>query len=85
VQPIRSVRFLPRRGDLNDVPPNNPTHCNQTLFLVDGRATPVAPGTVLQYRVEDLYGRPWAAVWEEYFESGMQKPQREDIFDFSGD
>ncbi len=83
VQPIRNVRFLARQGDLNDVPPNNPTHCNQTLFLVNGRAVPVAPGTVLQYRVEDLYGRPWAAVWEQYFENGMQKPQREDIFDFS--
>jgi hypothetical protein len=82
VQPIRSVRFLPRLGDSNDVPPNNPTHCNQTLFLVNGRATPVAPGTVIQYRVEDLYGRPWAAVWEEYFEKGMQRPEREDIFDF---
>ncbi len=82
VQPIRSVRFLPRQGDLNDVPPNNLTHCNQTLFPVNGRATPVVPGVVLQYRVEDLYGRPWAAVWEEYFEQKMQRPKREDLFDF---
>jgi hypothetical protein len=81
-QPIRAVRFLARQGDLNDVPPNNPTHCNQTIFLVDGRATPVVPGTVIQYRVEDLYGRPWAAVWERYFEQGMQRPKGEDLFDF---
>jgi len=47
------------------------THFNQTLFPVNGRATPVVPGVVLQYRVEDLYGRPWAAVWEEYFEKNM--------------
>jgi len=82
VQPVRSVRFLPRMGDLNDVPPNNLTHCNQTIFSVNGRPTPVAPGTAIQYRVEDLYGRPWAAVWEEYFEQKMQRPKREDIFDF---
>lgn len=82
VQPVRSVRFLPRLGSLNDVPPNNLTHCNQTIFSVNGRPTPAAPGTVIQYRVEDLYGRPWAAVWEEYFEQKMQRPKREDIFDF---
>jgi hypothetical protein len=83
VQPVRSVRFLARRGELNDVPPNNIGHCNQTIFPVGGRPAPVVPGTVIQYRVEDLYGRPWAAVWEEYFEQGMQRPAREDLFDFS--
>ena len=49
----------------------------------DGRATPVVPNAVIQYRVEDLYGRPWAAYWEEYFEKGMQRPEREDFLDFS--
>jgi hypothetical protein len=53
---------LPRTGDLNDVSPNNITYCNETLFTVNGRATPLVPGAVLEYRVEDLYGRPWAAV-----------------------
>ncbi len=81
-QPLRNVRFLARQGDLNDVPPLSLTHCNQTLFLVDGRATALVPGAEIRYRVEDLYGRPWAAVWEEYFEQGMQRPQGEDIFDF---
>jgi hypothetical protein len=84
VQPVRSVRFLARQGDLNDVPPVNLVHCNQTFFVVNGRATPAVPGTVIQYRVEDLYGRPWAAYWEEYFEKGMQRPKSEDLFDFSG-
>ena len=81
-QPVRNVRFLARQGDFNDVPPNNLTHCNQTLFLVNGRATPLAPGAEIEYRVEDLYGRPWAAVWEQYFETGMQRPKGEDIFNF---
>jgi hypothetical protein len=82
VQPIRNVRFLARQGGFNDVAPNNLTHCNQTFFVVNGRATPLVPGAEIQYRVEDLYGRPWAAVWEEYFEQGMQRPEAEDIFDF---
>ena len=82
VQPVRNVRFLARQGDFNDVPPNNLQHCNQTFFVVNGRATPLAPGARIEYRVEDLYGRPWAAVWEEYFETGMQRPKSEDLFDF---
>jgi hypothetical protein len=83
VQPVRAVRFLPRQGELNDVPPINLTHCNQTLFLMNGRATALVPGAEISYRVEDLYGRPWAAVWEQYFEQNMQRPQGEDLFDFS--
>jgi hypothetical protein len=85
VEPVRNVRFLARQGGFNDVPPNNLTHCNQTFFVVNGRAIPLAPGAEIEYRVEDLYGRPWAAVWEEYFEQGMQRPKSEDIFDFERD
>jgi hypothetical protein len=33
--------------------------------------------------VPDIYGRPWAQIWERYFESGMQRPDEESIFDFS--
>jgi hypothetical protein len=82
VQPIRSIRFLARRGGFNDVQPNNLTHCQQTIFPIDGRGTPVSPGTVIEYRVEDLYDRPWAEVWERYFETGMQRPDEDEIFDF---
>lgn len=57
--------------------------CQQTLFNIDGRLEPVRPGTVIQYRVPDWYDRPWARVWEEYFEEGMQRPEADDdIFDF---
>jgi hypothetical protein len=79
------VRFLARQGSFNDVAPNNLTHCNQTFFVVDGRATPLVPGAKIEYTVEDLYGRPWAAIWEEHFEQGMQRPQAEDLFDFTRD
>jgi len=83
VQPIRAVAFFPRRGGFNDVPPLNLTHCKQMIFPVEGRGVPVTPGTVVEYEVEDLYGRPWAAMWERYFEQDMQRPERgDDIFDF---
>lgn len=81
-EPIRNVRFLARQGDFNDVPPINLTHCHQTIFPIDGRGTPVVPGKVIEYQVEDLFGRPWAAIWERYFEQGMQRPADEDLFIF---
>ena len=56
--------------------------CTQTIFPVDGRATPVSPGQVIDYQVPDMYGRPWAQIWEQNFEQGMEKPEEEDIFSF---
>jgi len=57
--------------------------CQQALWNVNGRLQPVAPGTVIQYRIPDWYDRPWARIWEEYFEQGMQRPEPdESIFDF---
>jgi hypothetical protein len=57
--------------------------CQQTLFNVNGRLTTVAPGKVIEYRVPDWFDRPWAKVWEEYFEEGMKRPQAdESIFEF---
>ena len=82
VEPVRSIRFFPRLGDFNSVVPNTLSVCNQNMFLVRGRGRPVAPGTVIEYEVEDTFGRPWAAVWEKYFEQGMQRPQADEIFEF---
>jgi hypothetical protein len=57
--------------------------CQQSLFNVGGRLQPVRPGTVIEYRIPDWYDRPWARVWEQYFEEGMQRPEDEaEIFDF---
>jgi hypothetical protein len=28
-----------------------------------------------------MYGRPWAQLWEKYFEQGMDRPKEKDIFD----
>src|SRR5690606_4569537 len=83
VEPVRSVRFLPRVGDFNDLTPITYNHCNQTIFSIDGRGEPVAPGSVIEnFVVPDLYGRPWAQVWETYFEEGMERPEAEALFGF---
>ena len=57
--------------------------CQQTLFDINGRLQPVRPGTVIDYEVPDWYDRPWAHVWEQTFEQGMQRPvEEQDIFEF---
>jgi len=83
VEPIRIVRNLHRLGDFDSGDPIVFAECVQSIFPIDGRATPVAPGVAIDYEVPDMYGRPWAQMWERYFEQGMDKPQtKEDIFSF---
>jgi hypothetical protein len=86
VEPIRVVRNLHKINDFSD---DNQTpyafiECVQTIFSVNGVNTPLTPGTKIEYEMPDMYGRPWAKVWEEHFEQGMTKPGvSEDLFDFS--
>jgi hypothetical protein len=82
VEPVRQARFLSKAADLREADPYTYVRCNQTIFPVEGRGIPVSPGTVIEYKVEDLYGRPWAAVWEEWFEQDMKRPQRDALFGF---
>ena len=83
VEPIRIVRNLTRIGDFDAAEPFNFVECLQTIFPIDGLPTPVAPGTVIDYQVPDMFGRPWAANWEQFLERGMERPaQDEDVFDF---
>jgi hypothetical protein len=51
--------------------------CTRALYPIDGYATQVAPGQVIEYRVPDMFGRPWARIWEEHFEQDMQRPDDE--------
>lgn len=51
--------------------------CLRPLYPIDGFATQAAPGQVIEYRVPDLLDRPWAKIWEEYFEKHMQVPKQE--------
>lgn len=86
VEPIRIVRNLNRLGGLDEGDPYEFLECFQSLFPVAGFATPVAPGQVIDYRVPDMFNRPWAQIWEEHFEQDMQKPEsndkEQDIFTF---
>ena len=48
--------------------------CTRRLYPVEGFATQVAPGQVIEYRVPDMFDRPWARIWEENFEQDMVRP-----------
>jgi len=85
VEPIRIVERMDKRADFADadVNPIVFTECIQTIYPVNGTATSLAPGRVIEFEVPDMYGRPWAQIWEKYWEQGMKKPEGEDLFDFS--
>jgi len=82
VEPIRMVRNLAKIGGFEAGDPYTFIECVPTIYPIKGLATPVSPGTVIEYKVPDMYGRPWAELWEEYHEQGMQRPESEDIFSF---
>jgi hypothetical protein len=82
IEPIRMVRNLYKISGFDEGPPPIYIECTASIFPVDGRPTPVAPGTVIDYEVPDIYDRPWARIWDRYHEDGMQRPAAEDIFSF---
>ena len=83
VEPIRIVRNFQKRGSLTEDTPYVYIDCVQTIFPVNGQSTPLTPGTKFEYEVPDMYGRPWAHIWEERFEEGMTRPDpNEDNFSF---
>jgi hypothetical protein len=82
VEPVRIVRDFRRLSDFDEGDPYVFPQCLQTIYPIKGRATPVAPPNVIEYEVPDMYGRPWAQIWDKYFEQGMQKPEKGDIFKF---
>jgi len=82
VEPIRIIRNHVKTSGFEQGDPYVFIECIPTIFPVNGKATPVSPGTVIEYRVPDMYGRPWAQMWEQYNEQGMEKPVEEDIFTF---
>lgn len=86
VEPVRIVRNLNKINNFTD-PDETPLvfiECIQTIFPIDGEAIPVSPGTVIDYEVPDMYGRPWDKIWRENFEQDMDRPEddQEDIFSF---
>jgi len=82
VEPVRIVQYWDKTGDLDEGDPYVYLECIQTIYPIDGRPTPLSPGTVFEYTMPDVYGRPWAQIWERYYEQGMQKPEEPPIFGF---
>lgn len=83
VEPVRMDRDLVRNAGMLDSDPYMFVECLQTIFPIDGIATPLAPNTEYDASATDWYGRPWAQVWEKYFEEGMTRPEAEDaLFGF---
>jgi hypothetical protein len=82
VEPIRIVRNYIKTSGFEEGDPYVFVECVQTIFPIEGKASPVSPGAEIEYEVPDMYGRPWAHIWEKYFEEGMERPEEEDIFNF---
>jgi hypothetical protein len=81
-EPVKLVQVHIKTGKLTEVDPIAYGRCIQTIFPVEGRPKPLTPGTTIEYTVPDMYGRPWAQMWEQHLEKGMKPPERESIFDF---
>jgi hypothetical protein len=82
VEPVRIVHNWNRTGRLNEGNPYVYIECLQYNYPIDGFTTPIPPGTTIEYTVPDIYGRPWAQIWERYHEAGMERPQRPALFGF---
>lgn len=82
VEPVRIIRNYVKQSDFDEGDPYVFVECTQSIFPLDGRATPVSPGQTIEYTIPDMLGRPWAEIWEQYFEQGMERPAEEDIFSF---
>jgi hypothetical protein len=77
VDPVRIVHMLTRQHDLNEGEPFPIMDCIPQSFPVDGHTTPMTPGQTFEYRVPDIFGRPWAQIWERYHEEGMERPREQ--------
>jgi hypothetical protein len=83
--PVRIVRNFVKINNFKDKEevPYPFIECVQTIFTVNGKNQPLTPGTKIEYEMPDMYGRPWAKIWEQSFEQGMTKPDvSEDLFNF---
>jgi hypothetical protein len=81
--PLRLIQVHIKTGEIDETDPFIYARCIQTIFPVDGRPQPLSPGVTIDYTVPDMFGRPWAQIWERYFEEGMERPDGESIFEFA--
>ncbi len=82
VEPVRIVRHFTKLSDFDEGDPYVFIDCLQAIYPRGGYAETVPPGSVIERDMLDMYGRPWAQIWEKYFEQDMQKPEESDIFSF---
>jgi hypothetical protein len=82
VEPVRIVHYLDRLGDANELDPFPIIECIPQSFPIEGHTTPVTPGASVEYVVPDIFGRPWAQIWERYHEDGMERPAEPVLFGF---
>jgi hypothetical protein len=82
VDPVRIVHYWDKIAELGAGPPMQYVHCFETIFPVNGVGTQVLPGQTFKYTVPDIYGRPWAEIWEKYHEKGMTHPKAKPLFGF---
>ena len=85
VEPIRIVRNLHKINSFTD-PDETPypfIECVPTIYSIEGHNSPVSPGQTIELEIPDMYGRPWDAIWQKYFEQGMTRPDpQENLFNF---
>ena len=83
VDPVRIVENWNKAGDLNQGDPFEILECVPAAYPVKGVATPKLPGQTFEYTVPDMFARPWAKIWEQYYEQGMKNPEPpDDLFNF---
>jgi hypothetical protein len=81
-EPIRMTRTLERISGFDEGEPFTFIECLQTIYPINGKATPVVAGKKIEFQVPDWYGRPWGKIWEENFEKGMKRPQEKELITF---
>ena len=82
VEPVRMTRTLERASGFEEGPPFDFIECVQTIYPIDGKATPVVAGRTIPFKVPEMYSRPWAKIWEENFEKGMKRPAEKELITF---
>jgi len=82
VEPVRIVRNYVKLSGFDAGDPYVFIECVPTIYPIKGKASPVSPGQTIEYEIPDMYGRPWAQMWEKYSEEGMVRPSEADIFSF---
>jgi hypothetical protein len=77
------TRTLERISGFEEGEPYTLSSAFRRYIRSTGFAKPGVAGTVFPYKVPNVYGRPWAEIWEEYHEKGMKRPAEKDPFDFN--